>query len=61
MQKRLCFALACLLLALLVVEDDRVKMRGATQKWNKRRKEEDSYANLVEEVGIEDNRKYIRK
>ena len=49
---------ACLFLALFIEDDDEVKTRGSTRKWIKRREEEGNYANLVQELRVEDAKTY---
>ena len=50
-------AAACLLLAMML-DDDEKNTRGPTRKWVKRREEEGMYANLVQELLIEDTKTY---
>ena len=50
-------AAACLLLAMML-DDDEKNTRGPTRKWVKRRGEEGMYANLVQELLIEDTKTY---
>ena len=52
-----CEAAACLIIAFMV-DDDNKKSRGSTRKWIRRREEEGIYANLVQELLVEDTRTY---
>ena len=52
-----CEAAACLIIALMIDDDDK-KTRGSTRKWIRRREEEGMYANLVQELLVEDTRTY---
>ena len=53
-------AAACLLLAVLLDDDDEDenKGRGRTRNWIKRRQTEGMYANLVQELLVEDTKSY---
>ena len=53
---RECEAAACLIIALII--DDDKKTRGSTRKWIRRREKEGMYANLVQELLVEDTRTY---
>ena len=50
-------AAACLLFAMML-DDDEKNTRGPTRKWVKRREEEGMYANLVQELLIENTETY---
>ena len=41
-----------------MVDDDNKKSRGSTRRWIRRREEEGIYANLVQELLVEDTRTY---
>ena len=49
---------AAFILLALVLDDDEKRKRGPTRKWIQRREEEGLYANLVEELMVEDTRTY---
>ena len=49
---------ACLIIALMIDNEDR-KTRGSTRKWIRRREEEGMYANLVQELLVEDTKTYM--
>ena len=42
----------------LMIDDDDKKTRGSTRKWIRRREEEGMYANVVQELLVEDTRTY---
>ena len=50
-------AAPCLIIALMIDDDDK-KTRVLTRKWIQRREEEGMYANLVQELLVEDTRTY---
>ena len=49
---------AAFILLALVLDDDEKRKQGPTRKWIQRREEEGLYANLVEELMVEDTRTY---
>ena len=46
------------MIALMIDYEDR-KTRGSTRKWIRRREEEGMYANLVQELLVEDTKTYM--
>ena len=55
-----CEAAACLIIA-LIIDNDGKKSSGSTRKWIPRREKEEMYANLVQELLVEDTRAYTEK
>ena len=49
---------AAFILLALALDDDEKRKRGPTRKWIQRREEEGLYANLVQELMVEDTRTY---
>ena len=49
---------AAFMLLALALDDDEKRKRGPTRKWIQRREEEGLYANLVQELMVEDTRTY---
>ena len=49
---------ATFILLALALDDDEKRKRGPTRKWIQRREEEGIYANLVQELMVEDTRTY---
>ena len=49
---------AAFILLALALDDDEKRKRGPTRKWIQRREEEGVYANLVQELMVEDTRTY---
>ena len=49
---------AAFILLALALDDDEKRKRGPTRKWIQRREEEGLYANLVQELMVEDIRTY---
>ena len=49
---------ATFILLVLALDDDEKRKRGPTRKWIQRREEEGIYANLVQELMVEDTRTY---
>ena len=47
-----------MIIALIIDYEDR-KTRGSTRKWIRRREEEGMYANLVQELLVEDTKTYM--
>jgi len=45
---------AAALVAFLLLDDEEKRKRGKTRKWIRRRKEKGAYANIVQELRLED-------
>ena len=52
-----CEAATCLIIALMI-DDDEKKTRASTRRWIRQREEEGRYANLIQELLVEDTRTY---